>query len=61
MLSEMTNVVGDMFGWMAGRPRWLWPWGEPWASFWGRPRVASRAGLSGCNIAVLPDQPALGV
>ena len=23
MLPEMTNVNADMFGWMAGRPRWL--------------------------------------
>lgn len=36
MLSEMTNVNGDMFGWMAGWPWWPWPWGEPRPSFWGR-------------------------
>lgn len=57
----MTNVNGDMIGWMGRSAVMAMAMGRTMGCSLGSGRVANRAGLSGCNTAVLPDQPALGV
>lgn len=61
MLPEMTNVNGGHVRLDGSSAAWAWALGRTLGCPLGSPRVASRAGLSGCDTAVLPDQPALGV
>ena len=64
ILSEMTNVGGDMDGWMNRTAVIALAKGRTMGCPLGSGRVAwvaNRASLNGCDTAVLPDQPDLGV